>query len=145
MGRIPSDAFERYVAMGADRSYSELARRLGVTKRAVTKRATKEQWQERLARIEEKARAHSDERLVEDLQAMNARHLKTLRALQAKALDGLRTLPMRTSADCTRALLASIKAERAVAQPVGGKESGTTLEDMLLHAHRRAQELDEGE
>ena len=43
-GKILSDAFEYYVALGPGRSYRTVAERCGVTKRAVTKHAAREGW-----------------------------------------------------------------------------------------------------
>ena len=50
--KIPSDAFEQYVALGPGRSYEALRKVFGVNKRSIVKLATKEKWQERLAGIE---------------------------------------------------------------------------------------------
>ncbi len=61
MIRIPPDAFEQYVALGPGRTYLALAKRLGVSKRNLTRKATIEHWQERLAKIESAARERFDE------------------------------------------------------------------------------------
>ena len=45
-GRIPPDALEYYVSLGADRSYEKVADHYGVSKRAVTKLAVRQRWQE---------------------------------------------------------------------------------------------------
>jgi hypothetical protein len=116
--RLPANAFAQFAALGPQRSYAALARALGVTKRSVSRLATKERWQERLAKIEDEARVKLDEKLGETLQAINARHVKIARAVQAKALQALQSLPLTSSIDAIRALDMAIKHERlAVAEP----------------------------
>ena len=43
--KIPQDAFTYYMALGPGWSYAQVAVHYGVTKRAVTKIATRERWQ----------------------------------------------------------------------------------------------------
>lgn len=49
--RLPPEAFEFYIGLGADRSYQTLAKHYGISKRSVSKLATKERWQERFEAI----------------------------------------------------------------------------------------------
>ena len=91
--KIPDDAFERYVALGPGRSYQALADKLGVDKRSIVRLATKEKWAERLAKIQEAARAETDKKLVADLQAVRERQLQQARFLQGQALKALKELP----------------------------------------------------
>ena len=91
--RLPDDAFERYVALGPGRSYQALADKLGVDKRSITRLAAKEKWPERLAKIQEEARAATDKKLVADLQAVRERQLQQARFLQGQALKALKELP----------------------------------------------------
>jgi len=112
--RIPEDAFARYVALGPERSYDTLARQLGVTKRTITRLATKENWQERLTKIEAEARNKLDQKLGETLQEINARHLKIVRAIQAKALQTLQSIALNSGMDAVRALDIAIKHERLI-------------------------------
>lgn len=91
--KIPDDAFERYVALGPGRSYQALADKLGVDKRSITRLAAKENWVERLAKIQEEARAATNKKLVADLQAVRERQLQQARFLQAQALKALKELP----------------------------------------------------
>lgn len=113
-GRLTSDAFARYVALGVHRSYSRIAEEFGVSKRAVTKHAAKHGWSDRLAAIETDAQRSTDVALAESLEAMNGRHLKTLRAIQGKALDALRGMPLGSALDAVRTITLAIKEERAV-------------------------------
>jgi len=53
--KIPHDAFDFYFSLGPERSYQRVASRYEVTKRAVTKLAARERWQERLERVEAEA------------------------------------------------------------------------------------------
>ena len=49
MRKIPPDAFDFYFSLGPPRSYQAVANKYGVTKRAVTNLAGREDWQRRLA------------------------------------------------------------------------------------------------
>ena len=130
MGRMPSDSFERFMGLGPQRTYQKLADGLGVSKRSVVRRARRDGWQARLAKIELDARVKTDAKLTDDVADVNERHLKTLRLLQARALQGLASLPLRSGADCARILDMAIKAERAVLGKDKG-ERGTTLEELI--------------
>ena len=113
-GKIPQEAFDAYFGLGPGRSYQVIADRLGVTKRSVTKFAAKHQWQERVAEIEARARAATEQKAVESLEAMNDRHLKTLRAIQARALEVLKEKPLQTAMDAVRALGIAIREGRLI-------------------------------
>jgi len=112
--RIPTNAFEYYVALGPGRSYRAVADRFGITKRAVAKHATKEGWPARLVRIEEDARKKSDARAADALEEMNDRHLKIAKALQARALESLTRMPLEASRDVIRALELGVRQERLI-------------------------------
>ncbi len=115
MGRkLPSDAFSHYLGLGPDRSYQAVAQHYGVSKQAVTKAAQRESWQERLQKVERQAREGVDRRVVETLETMNDRHLKTLRLIQRKALEALSSMPLGTAMEAVRALDISIAKERLV-------------------------------
>lgn len=91
--KIPDDAFERYVALGPDRSYQALADKLAVDKRSIVRLAAKENWAERLSKIQEAARAATDKKLVADLQAVRERQLMEARALRGVALKAMKEMP----------------------------------------------------
>jgi vacuolar-type H+-ATPase subunit H len=114
MARLPDDAFAQYVALGPERSYDALAKRLRAGKRSITRLAAKEKWRERLAKIEEQARARLDDKLTDTLQEINARHVKIVRAIQAKALQALQSLALTSGMDAVRALDIAIKHERLI-------------------------------
>jgi transposase-like protein len=136
MTRIPPDAFEQYVALGPGRTYVALAKRLGVSKRNITRKATAEHWQERLAKIESTARERFDEKLTETLQAVNSRHLKTLRVIQAKALQALQAMPVGSAMDAIRALDLSIRHERLIlGEP--SERTEVSVEDVVRREYER--------
>jgi tetratricopeptide (TPR) repeat protein len=111
-GKIPADAFDFYFGLGAQRSYQAVADRYQVSKRAVTKLAAKEHWQERVEELEKKARQTIEQKAVENLGNLNDRHLKLLRVIQARALETLKSMPLKTAMDAVRALDLSIRQER---------------------------------
>ena len=123
--KLPSDAFEYYVGLGTDRSYRLVAEHFGVSKRAVTHRATAENWQERLHAIHEVARVRAEEAITESLTEMYARHLKLLRIVQGKALETLKSLPMTSAWDACKALDLSIRHESRIRGLDGSKASGS--------------------
>jgi hypothetical protein len=134
--RLPADAFDRYAAMGLTRSYDALAKACGVTKGAVTKRATKEGWQKRLTTIETTARNRSDDKLVESIEQMNERHLKTLRVMSGKALQALQAMPLHSAMDAIRALDMCIKQERTIrGEP--GERSAVSMEQLVRSEYER--------
>jgi O6-methylguanine-DNA--protein-cysteine methyltransferase len=134
---MPSDSFERFLALPAgQRSYAELARRLGVSKRSVVARAAKEKWQERLLSVEAEARAKADQKLAETTAAINDRHLRTLRAVQHKALQALTSAPMGTAAQAAATLIAALRAERGVMLAPG---DGTPAGDSALEFASRVR------
>ncbi len=114
MPRLPSDAFERFLALGPARSYSQLARSLGVSKRSVVARASREGWQARIAAIEDKARRDHDAKASEDVAAIDEKHVRMARAIQARALESLRNSPLGNGATAVRALDIAIRIEREI-------------------------------
>lgn len=113
--RIPEGAFEFYVGLGAARSYQTVAERYGVTKRAILKHASKEQWTERLGKIQEEARAEVDKRLATDMAEMQERHKRMLRAVASRAVAAIKEHPLSTGMEGVRAAELVIKLERLLA------------------------------
>lgn len=114
--KLPPDAFEYYVGLGTRRSYRQVAEHFGVSKRAVTHRATNEDWQKRLRGIEQAARRQVEEELTESLREMYSRHLKLLSVIQGKALETLQAIPMTSSWDAIKALDLSMRHESKIRQ-----------------------------
>jgi transposase len=134
--KIGSDGFDFYFSLGPRRSYEAVATKYGVSKRAVTRLAKREGWQERLLEIERKARTKADEKKVESLQDVSERHLKVLRAVQAKAIEGLKGMSLDTPADILKAIDLTIKQERTIL----GEPSDRTVvsvEDVIKREYSR--------
>jgi hypothetical protein len=114
MARLPEDAFQQYVNLGPARSYDALAKRLRVAKRSITRLAAREKWQERLTKIESHARERLDEKMVETMEAVNARHLKIFRAVLTKGLQALQAMPLLSAEAAVRAIEMAVRGERLV-------------------------------
>ncbi len=71
--KIPPEAFHYYAEMGLDRSYQAVADHYGVSKRAITKLAAREDWQRRAADLGSQVREATDKRTFESLEQMNSR------------------------------------------------------------------------
>ena len=112
--KLPPDAFDFYVSLGPDRSYEKVAAHYGISKRGVTKAAHREDWAGRLARIETQARQATDKKIGESLEGMNQRHIKIVRAVQGKALETLKSMPLASAMDAVRALDMALKQERVI-------------------------------
>lgn len=128
MQKIPAEAFEYYVSLGPDRSYRAVADRFGVSKRAITRHAASNSWPERLERIEREARARSDQRIAESIEEMRSRHLKTLRAMSARALAALKDFPLTSGMEAIKAAEMTIKLERLIAGEPSSRASLTVEE-----------------
>lgn len=134
--KIPKDAFDVYMSLGPGRSYKAVADHFGVSKRAVTNRATKEKWQERATEIETKARQGAEQRLVETLEDMNTRHLKSLRVVQARAVEALRGMPLQSAMEAVRALDLSIRQERLIrGEP--SERTALQVEEVIKREYQR--------
>lgn len=112
--KIPSDAFETYFALGPDRSYQTVAEKYGVTKKAVTAAAKRERWQERLQERERRSQEQVEQQAVESMTAMKQRHLKLMEAIEGKAVQTLRNMPIETAYQAVRALIASVEQQRVI-------------------------------
>ena len=90
--KLPEDAFAFYVALGATRSYETVAKHYGSHKRTVVRTADREEWMQRLAAIERKAREVTDAKLADQLAEMNDRHRKLLLAVASRAAGATPTI-----------------------------------------------------
>lgn len=134
--RIPTDAFDHYVSLGAERSYAAVATHFGVSRQALTRYAVQHKWAERLATIEREARARSDQRLVETIEELNSRHLRVLRVIEAKSLDALRALPLDSAMDAVRALDIVMRQTRLIhGEPTD--RTSIEIEDKMKEEARR--------
>ena len=140
--RIPPDAFEYYVSLGEDRSYKRVADHYKFTKRAIQNLAHREDWARRLEKIEHESRARTDKRLGETLDDIRERHLKTLRAMNGRALEALRTYPISSGMDAIRAAESVIKLERLiVGEPTD--RSAVSVEEVIKREFTRWMDDDE--
>lgn len=112
--RLPADALEAYLAMGASRSYEAVAARYGVAKKTITRRAAKENWQARVAEVESKARERAAQKAVDAIEETNSRHLRAYRALELKALEGLRSIALDNPTALVKALEVGITGQRVI-------------------------------
>ncbi len=136
MARIPTDAFDCYFALGAGRSYQAVADKFGVTKRAITKCAAREGWQQRLGDLERKARERSDDKIVESLDAMNHRHLRMWQIVQGRALETLKSFPLKDAMSAVRALDTSVKGER-IARGEPGERGEVSIESIVRREYEQ--------
>jgi len=135
--KIPPDAFTYYFSLGDERSYRALAKRYGCSERAVAKMASKEKWQDRLENLESKARAKSDQQILESLEQMNTRHIKTARMLQAKGIEALQGMKIESVPDALKAVQVGLDKERLIR----GEPSERTALDIMRELKRDEEEL----
>jgi hypothetical protein len=112
--KIPPEAFEVWVGMGPGRTYDAVARRYGVSKTALANCAKRENWMQRLAKVEREAQLRAEQRVIESIDAMNERHLKVVQVIQGKALETLKNSPIDSAMDAVRALDLAIRHERLI-------------------------------
>jgi hypothetical protein len=141
--RIPADAFDYYVSLDAERSYQAVAEKYGVSKRAVTECAKREQWPERLAKIEQEAREKMDKRLAESLEERRERHLVMIRAMQTRALSALQKYPLTSGMEAIKAAELAIKLERLVVGEVADRTA--VVEEIVKREYEQWMEHDAGE
>lgn len=132
----PGEAFDFYVAQGVGRSYSAVADHYGASKGAVTALAKREDWQERLAKIEAEARSKSSEKAVETLEQVNGRHLRIARSLQAKALEAMRNMSLDDAKNVIRALELGVKQERLILGEPSERQA-VTIEEKIEREYER--------
>ena len=134
--KIPPDAFHFYLGLGPERSYQAVADRCGVSKRAVTKLATRDRWQDRVVELEAKARAGAEQKALESLEAMNLRHLRSLKIVQGKALEALRSMPLSTAMEAVRSLDIAIRQERLIRGEPSDR-TAVSVEEVIKREYQR--------
>ncbi len=136
MKKIPPDAFDFYFSLGPPRSYQAVAERYGVTKRAVTGLAKRENWQDQIAALERKAREKSDERKVDALQVAHEQRLKALRMVLGKGLEGLRQMTIDSPGDAVRAIGLAVREIRVeLGEP--SDRTAVSIEDTIKREYAR--------
>lgn len=133
--KLPPEAFDYYLSLGLARSYQAVAEKYGVSKVAVTNLATKEQWQERIARIEAKAREQGEKKAIETREEMNERFLRVWQVVERRALEGLRNFTFDSAIDAARALDLATKNARLIrGEPTERTES---VEQIIRREYER--------
>jgi len=133
--KIPTDAFDHYVAQGTGRSYQATADHFQVSKCAISKKAKKEDWAGRLAKIEGQARVSSDKKLAESLGEMHDRHLTLLKAVGMRVAECLQKFPLQDGMDGIRGVEMIIKMERLLAGEAS-KRTELSIEEITRHEIR---------
>lgn len=148
--KIPPEAFEDYMALGLGRSYTILAKKYGVTKRAITYRAAEEHWQERVDRIEEEVRREAERKLIDELSEMRATHIKTLRVMTVRAIEALKEHKLTSAMEGAKVAEIAIRLERMMLSETtderGGSVERITREEidrlLAIEAEGEAREVE---
>ena len=136
MSLLPPEALSFYLSLGHVRSYQSVADHFGVTKRAVTKRAARDGWQDRVSEVEHQAQERATQKAIETLDQMNDRHLKALRVIQGKAIQTLKEMPLGTAMEAVRSLDLAIKHERTIrGEP--SERTAVCVEDQIRGEYAR--------
>jgi hypothetical protein len=141
--KLPIDAFDAYYALGPGRSYQAVATKYGVSKRAVVALAVREAWQQRIVDLERKARERVDTKVVETIEAMQEKHLKTLQVVLGKALEALRSMPLTSAMEAVRAIEIVVKNERVIRGEPGDR-SALDVEALIKREYATLMVGDEG-
>jgi hypothetical protein len=141
-GKLPLDAYEYYYGLGSDRSYQAVADYYQVSKRAVAKRALKENWQQKIAERETRIRDNIEKKSEESLEEMMDRHLRQVKAIQGRALEALKKMPLNTAMEAVRALGQAMAEERKIRGEPADRET-QTVEAMIKREYENWLETDE--
>ena len=134
--KLPPDAFDFYASLGTDRSYQAVAKQFGASKRAAQNCADREEWTKRLEKIERESRERADKRIGETLDDIRERHMKTLRAMNGRAIEGLKSFPITSGMDAMRASEMVIKLERLIiGEPT--ERNAVSVEETIKREYER--------
>ena len=113
-----------------------MAARYGVTKRAVTSLAKQENWQVRLAEVEQKAQSRLEEKRVDAVEAAHEQHLKALRLVLGKGIEALRDTPIDSARDAIRAIGLAVREIRVeLGEP--SDRTAISVEDTIRREYER--------
>ncbi len=93
-------AFELYLTMGDDRSYSKVAQALSKSGTIIRRWGSRDNWQDRLRDYQNDLAREERKRLEQEIKEMHRRHINLGKRLQKKATDALDELD---KADVTQA------------------------------------------
>ena len=134
--KLPPDAFEYYFALGPGRSYRDVAEHFGVSKTAVANLAEREDWQQRVSEIDQKARARSDESTADAAAAAKEQRLKSLRMVLLKGVEGLKGMSIDSPRDATRAIIMAVRELRVeLGEP--SERMAVSVEDTIRREYER--------
>lgn len=108
-GNLP---FEFYLSLGPERRFVDVAKRFNVHPSAVTRRAQRERWSDRVAQSEHGAATMAEARIVETLAQMRLRHAEVARGLVERGLKALQKFEILDLKDAIRAVEIGVKMER---------------------------------
>jgi len=134
--KIPRDAFTFYFSLGPERSYQAVADEYDVTKQAVCKLAQREKWQERIEKLEAKARERTDQKIAETLEEMDLRHLKEIKLVRARAIEALSSASLTSPMDAVKALNLTWRQERLIrGEPT--ERNAVSVEEAVKREYQR--------
>ena len=134
--KIPPDAFDFYFSIGPRRSYQAVAEKYGVTKRAVTSIAKRENWQRRMLEVEAQAQVKADQKKVETSEAAKERHLQALRLVLGKGIEALRQMQILTPMDAVRAIGLAVRETRVeLGEP--SDRTAISVEEIIKREYER--------
>lgn len=107
-------AFAFYVGLAGERSYALVAKKFGVSHRAITKAAQRGNWAERLDQIDRDAQVRFDAKLTETRAEVRERHLKLVRAIASRGVQGLQAHQVDNARDAIKAIETAVKLERII-------------------------------
>lgn len=87
MSKLPEDAYAFYVSLGPKRSYRAVAEHYSVSKRTVTKRASRERWQDKLGAAVRTTQQEVEREAADALSATASRQLRYLFEIQEAIRD----------------------------------------------------------
>ena len=134
--KLTEDAFSYFVSLGSTRRYRDVADHFKVSLRTVVTAAKRENWTERLTKIEREARVNADIKLQETVEAMQLRHSKMLRAMASRAAKAIQEFPLNTGMEGMKAAEMVIKLERLLAgEPT--ERTAMDIEKQIRKEHER--------
>lgn len=108
----------------------------------MTKRAARDRWQEKVGEIERQAHDSAEKKAVESIEAMSLRHLRSLKVVQGKALEALRSMPLESAMEAVRALDMAIRQERLVRGEPSDR-TAISVEDVIRREYARWMVVEE--
>lgn len=142
--KLPDAACHYYVSLGPRRTQMAVAEHFGVAKRTVAYRAKKEGWTALAQAADQKAMQATAQKAQDTNEEMCARHEKAARFLQARSIEALRSMPIRTETAALRALDLGIRHERTARGELN-ESPATDLAQQLRSEYARFVSFHDGE